>query len=419
MTDAPGRAPHRVGGTWLTIYAIAWLAVWTAQLTPIQLLLPLQLDTPGGASAWIGGVVWSGLILSVGGLAGVIAGPLAGALSDRTTSRWGRRRPWVLGGSVLTAASLVLTGLQTAPVAVGAAWIGVSIGIAVTSAALTALIADQVEEQRGTASALVSSAQAVGIVVGVGAVVLLGLGILESDLVLAGLMLFVGVGAAVLLPDPVGGDPVGVRARRDRWGALHDHDFRWLLASRLAVNIGNALGTALLLFFVLYGIGSPAATAEDDLLVLIVIYTIFVVVASLIAGRISDRSGYRRALVIGSALVQAASAIMILAAPTLLGTAIAAAVMGVGYGAYMSVSLALATDLLPDGLDSARDLGLANVSASLGQLLGPLIGAGLVAAVGGFWLLFAAAGALSVVGAIMTMAVRPARESRRPDPAVR
>ena len=159
MTDASVRAPRRVGGRWLTLFAVAWLAVWTAQLTPIQLLLPLQLDTPGGRSAWVGGVLWSGLILSVGGLAGVIAGPIAGALSDRTTSRWGRRRPWILAGSVLTAASLVLTGVQTEPITVGAAWIGVSIGIAVTSAALSALIADQVDALRRRPSASSSESE--------------------------------------------------------------------------------------------------------------------------------------------------------------------------------------------------------------------------------------------------------------------
>ncbi|OZB87499.1 MAG: hypothetical protein B7X41_12885, partial [Microbacterium sp. 14-71-5] len=77
-------------------------------------------------------------------------------------------------------------------------------------------------------------------------------------------------------------------------------------------------------------------------------------------------------------------------------------------GAYMAVSLAFATDLLKDPDDHARDLGLVNVSAQLGQLLGPLLGAGLVALVGGFWLLFAAAAVLSVVGAAMTYAVRVA-----------
>ncbi|MGO2746242.1 MFS transporter [Microbacterium sp.] len=414
----------RVGGAWMTLFGIAWLAVWTVQLTPVQLLLPLQLDTPGGPADWITGVVWSGLILSIGGLAGVIAGPLAGMLSDRTTSRWGRRRPWTIGGSVLTAVSLLLTGAASDPVGVGAAWVGVSIGIAVVSAALTAMIADQIFAQRGTASALVSSAQAVGIVVGVGAVVLLGLGIGASYVALAGFILVIGVGTAVLLPDSTAPRrlvPSAQQTWRERLGALQDRNFGWVLASRLTVNLGNALGTALLLFFLLYGVGSPADRAEDDLLVLIVIYTIFVVAASLIAGSISDRTGKRKSIVIIAALVQALSAVMILISPTFIGTAVAAGVMGVGYGAYMAVSLALATDLLPRPEHHARDLGVVNVSASLGQLLGPLLGAALVALVGGFWLLFLAAGILSVLGSIMTVAVHApqpaAPELRPPHPA--
>lgn len=403
----------RVGAGWLTLFALAWLAIWTVQLTPVQLLLPLQLDTPGGENDWITGVVWSGLILSIGGVAGVIAGPLAGMLSDRTSSRWGRRRPWAMGGSLLTAGSLLLTGTATEPLSVGAAWVGVSVGIAVVSAALTAMIADQVFAQRGTASAVVSSAQAVGIVVGVGAVVLLGLGIGASYVVLAGFILVVGVGTALLLPDPPA-QWQRLEAKpplRERLGALQDRNFLWVLLSRLTVNIGNALGTALLLFFLLYGVGSPADSAEDDLLVLIVIYTVFVVAASLVAGAVSDRTGRRTPIVLIAALVQAASAVIILASPTFLGTAIAAGVMGVGYGAFMAVSLALATDLLPRPEHHARDLGIVNVSANLGQLLGPLLGAGLVALVGGFWLLFLAAGILSVIGAAMTLAVRFARLS--------
>lgn len=421
----------RVGGVWMTLFGIAWLAVWTVQLTPVQLLLPLQLDTPGGPEDWITGVVWSGLILSIGGLAGVIAGPLAGMLSDRTRSRWGRRRPWAIGGTLLTAGSLLLTGTASEPVTVGAAWVGVSVGIAVLSAALTAMIADQVFAQRGTASALVSSAQAVGIVVGVGAVVLLGLGIGASYVMLAVFILVVGIGTALLLPDPLPTDLVHERSRaqarapwRERLGALQDRNFGWVLASRLTVNLGNALGTALLLFFLLYGVGSPAASAEDDLLVLIVIYTIFVVGASLFAGSLSDRTGVRKPIVIVAALVQAASAVMILISPTFIGTAVAAAVMGAGYGAYMAVSLALATDLLPRPEHHARDLGIVNVSANLGQLLGPLLGAGLVALVGGFWLLFLVAGILSVLGGIMTVLVhhepvRPDASSRSPRRAAR
>ncbi|WP_299087952.1 hypothetical protein [uncultured Microbacterium sp.] len=53
-----------------------------------------------------------------------------------------------------------------------------------------------------------------------------------------------------------------------------------------------------------------------------------------------------------------------------------------------------------------RDLGFVTVSASLGQLLGPLIGAGLVALVGGFSLLFVVGGVLSIVGGLLTLAIR-------------
>ena len=65
----------------------------------------------------------------------------------------------------------------------------------------------------------------------------------------------------------------------------------------------------------------------------------------------------------------------------------------------MTVGLAFATDLLPSQRDYGRDLGVVNVIAALGQLLGPVIGAGLVALVGGFWLVFLMAAALSIVGA--------------------
>ena len=77
----------------------------------------------------------------------------------------------------------------------------------------------------------------------------------------------------------------------------------------------------------------------------------------------------------------------------------------------LSVGLALATDLLPFPDDTARDLGFVNVAAALGQLLGPLIGAGLVALVGGFWLLFAVGGALSILGGLMVLPIRGGRTS--------
>jgi MFS family permease len=404
------RQGAKVGAGWFTLFTLAWLAIWTVQLTPLQLLIPLQLNTPDDADGWITGVVSSGLVLAIGGIAGVIAAPVAGGLSDRTRGRRGRRRPWALGGVALATVSLVGIALATGPWGVGVTWVGVSVGIAVATAAITALIADQHTTQRGAATAALTSSQAHGIVVGVGVIVLLELGVVVGYLVLAGFIAIVGTLAALLLPDPPAQADVSaarkVRTLRERVAALRDRDFAWLLAGRLTVNIGNALGTGLLLFFLLYGLGRDASTAEDELLLLIVVYTVFVVIASVLSGWISDRTGKRVPFVVWSAIVQGGASIILVVAPSLTSAMIAAALLGVGYGAYMSVGLALGTDLLPYPEDHARDLGFVNVSASLGQLIGPLLGAGLVALVGGFWLLFLVGGVLSVAGGLMTYAIR-------------
>lgn len=404
------RVTGRVGAKWFTLFSLAWLALWTVQLTPLQLLIPLQLNTPDDADGWITGVVSSGLVLAVGGIAGVIAGPLAGGLSDRTRGAFGRRRPWALIGVAVATASLVAIAFAEGPWGVGLAWVGVSVGTAVASAAFTALIADQLTTQRGAASAAVSSSQALGIIVGVGVIVLLELGTIAGYLVLAGVLAVVGVLAALLLPDPPA-PTASERARSprglgDRLAALRDRNFAWLLAGRLIVNIGNALGTGLLLFFLMYGLGRDPAGAEDDLLLLILVYTVFVVAASVIAGAVSDRTGHRIGIVVVSAIVQGLAALLIALIPSFEITMVGAALLGTGYGAYMAVGLALGTDLLPYPEDHARDLGFVNVSASLGQLLGPLIGAGLVALIGGFSLMFAVGGVLSIIGGLMTLLIR-------------
>jgi len=406
MNAARTRPAGHVGATWYTLFTLAWLIIWTVQLTPLQLLLPLQLDSSESEAGWVSGVVSSGLVLGVGGLAGVIAGPLAGALSDKRGGSKPRRRPFALVGSWMTAVCLLLTGLSSGAWQVGAAWVGVSVGIAIASAAFTAMIADQLPvEQRGAASSAASSAQALGIVLGVGTVVLLGLGVFTSYLVLAISIAIIGTATSLLLPDPSGTsfEKMPERAPGEpRFAFMQDRDFRWMLIGRLVVNIGNALGTALFFFFLRYGIGQGPDEAEENLLLIIVVYTVFVVAASIIAGNYSDRIGRRRGLTIAAAIVQALSGVIIVISPTFTMTMVAAAFMGMGYGAFMAVGLAFATDLLPSKRDHARDLGVVNVVAGLGQLLGPVIGAGLVALVGGFWLVFLMAAILSVIGAWLT-----------------
>ena len=86
----------RVGGGWISALVLANLGLFMAFLTPIQVLLAEQIDelSPSGKEVALG---WA---TGVGALVAVVANPLAGALSDRTGGRFGRRRPWILGGAV-------------------------------------------------------------------------------------------------------------------------------------------------------------------------------------------------------------------------------------------------------------------------------------------------------------------------------
>ena len=405
---------RRVGGWWIAAFSIAWLGVWIAQLTPLQYLLPLQVDGlfPGGS--WQQSVLDFGLISGVAALCSVIAYPLTGALSDRTTGRLGRRRPWIAVGALLFAASLAVLAVQDTVVGVTVCWAFASTGFCTLSAALTALISDQVPVgQRGFVSGLMSAPQALGVILGVLLVMLLFTGAIAGYLAVAVLLLVLVAPFLFLVPDA----ELPRRARPAwTWRAFlagfwisptRHPDFGWTLLSRILVNIGNALGTSLLLYFLLFGLGR--ATAEDDLLVLIVVYAITATLASVICGRLSDRWGRRKAFVWASSALQALGGVLLAVWPSYEMAIAGAALIGLGYGCFLSVDQALATQVLPSAVSRGKDLGIMNIAWAVPQALAPLIGALLVTAFGGFSALFVAAAVFAVAGALTVLPIRSVR----------
>src|SRR3954467_2309977 len=106
LPGAVGPVPAtRVRSAFIGTLALANLAVWMGFFTPIQLLLPQQLEDIAGDDGKVGALGW---VSGAGALVAVIATPLAGALSDRTTSRYGRRLPWLVGGTTLGGLALAV-----------------------------------------------------------------------------------------------------------------------------------------------------------------------------------------------------------------------------------------------------------------------------------------------------------------------
>ena len=131
---------------WITGLTFASLGMWMAALTPIQVLLPIQLQdiTPKHK------ILALGLVSAAGAIAATIATPVAGAMSDRTTGRlrlWGlagRRHRWTLFAALLGAVSLLLLGVQHTVAGVALLWVVFNLFQNAQYASLSAAVPDHV-----------------------------------------------------------------------------------------------------------------------------------------------------------------------------------------------------------------------------------------------------------------------------------
>lgn len=404
---------RRVSGRWIAAFGSAWLGIWMAQLTPVQMLLPLQIDAQLQPEHWVDSVVAFGVISGIAGLIAMLAFPLTGALSDRTTSRFGRRRPWIAAGTLIFALALATLGFQTHIVGIAVCWIVASTGFCVLTAALTATISDQVPvNQRGYVSGWMSAPQAIGTIVGLVLVLTVFTGQLAGYLAMAVLL--------VVLMIPFLSRPDAVLRREQReplsargilsslWISPRLYpDFAWTLLSRVLVNFGNAFGTSLLLYFLMFQLRD--ANAEEDLILLTLIYMVFVVLSSLVLGRLSDKLERRKAFVFASSSVQAVAALLLAFFPSLPTAMVAAGLLGLGYGCFLSVDQALATQVLPDPATRGKDLGIMNIATTVPQAIAPMLGAATVAMLGGFQGLFLLAGVCAFAGALAVARVKSVR----------
>lgn len=409
----PGR---QVGARFIGTLALANLALWMGFFTPIQLLLPQQLEDIDAAGK-VGALGW---VTGAGAAVAVLVTPLAGALSDRTTSRWGRRLPWLVGGTLLAAAALAVLSRQSTVGGVLVGWCLAQACLNAAYAGLTAEVPDHVPvRQRGVVSGWFGLPQAVGVVVGVALVTSF------TTTPAAGYLLVAAVIAVLVLPfAAVTRDRALSRPDRPQWSwsrfargfwvSPRQHpDFGWAWLTRFLISLGNALGTLYLLYFlrdrVHYEQLFPGRTAEDGVLVLILIYAAGAVATAVVGGVLSDRSGRRKPLVITSSVVMAAGAVLLAVSPTWPASMVAAALLGTGYGVYMAVDTALITQVLPAAGDRGKDLGVINIANAAPQVLAPALAAPIVATLGGYPVLYALTAVVTLLGAVLVLPIRSVR----------
>ena len=361
----------------------------------------------------------TGLVFSVGALFAVIGNVLFGRLSDRTTSRFGRRRPWIVAGTVVMTIAFVVIALgQSVPVVL-AGWCLAQLGANATLAPFIATISDQVPKfQRGSVSALLGIAQNVGILGGtyladIFADQLVILFVVPSLFAIGAMLLF-----AVILPDQhLRIKPPAMTGREwlsTLWVNPRRYpDFAFAWWSRFLITLATFMFTAFRLFYMQDRLGLSLEDAPSAVSLGVLIYTIALVASGWVAGKISDRTGRRKIFVAGSTLLFAVGTIMLAFVSSVSGFYLVEAVLGVAYGIYVGVDLALVVDVLPNPDDAGKDLGVFNMANALPQSAAPGLGAALLAFNSAnnqnYDLLLYSAGAAAVIGALVVLPIKKVR----------
>src|SRR3954453_9856965 len=386
----------------VALYVLAYAGTWIAVQAPVLVSLPVQVERiapahPAGSLS---------LVLGVGSLVAVLS-PFFGRLSDRTRSRLGRRRPWLLAGAAIGLAGAVVLAVSSSVATLTAGWCLVKLGCGVSLAALLAALAEMVAiGRRGTVAGLLGICPPIGAAAGAWLV-----NAFESSrelMFLAPALVAAAAAVAFVAFMPEGPAPA---ARPRLFGGLlvdvrRHPDFGWAWLSRFLFFLAVASIVSYQALYLRHSLHTPLSEVPELIAFATLINTIVIVAASLVMGRLSDRVGRRKPFVAAAALLFVAGPVVIIASGTYAGFVIGLAITGLALGTYAPVDLALVIDVLPNrGAEAGKDLGILNLATTLPGSVAPAI-APLLLIGGSYTPLFLATAALAAVAAVLILPIR-------------
>ena len=140
-----------------------------------------------------------------------------------------------------------------------------------------------------------------------------------------------------------------------------------------------------------------------------IILTGTLLLSSVASGVLSDRLQRRKVFVVGASLVIALSFLILAFFQTWLAVELAGGVLGLGFGAYLGVDIALITQLLPSANSRGKDLGVINIANAFPQIVGVSIAAIVVNTFHSYTLLFVLAAILALLGAGLIQRIKSVR----------
>ncbi|MGW2342066.1 MFS transporter [Streptomyces sp. NPDC001661] len=407
--SAAGPRPRLVVGM-----AAGQLGIFLALMTPILVSLQLKVQAVVPEDNQVAAL---GIVTTTGSVAAMLANPFFGRLSDRTTSRFGRRRPWLALGmlGLLIGVLVIATATGVAGITVGFVLASASANAAL--AAFVATVADNVPEfKRGKISGLLGIMQNLAPTTGTWIAKYFTDQLLLLFLVPSVIGILLVIGYMLVLPDkPLEQKPPreGFKAvLRTYWVNPKQHpDFAWTWLSRFLLTLANWMFTTFRLIYLQHEMRLSAGEATEALAVGVLVYGLVVMGSAQTAGWLSDRLGRRKPFIAVAAVAFGVGMLILSQADTIALFYCAEVVLGLGFGTYLGVDLALVIDVLPDPDNPSKDLGIFNIAMSAPQIFAPGLGALLISLGGGhnYAILLITASVVCLAGALAVLPVRKVR----------
>jgi MFS family permease len=414
---APPPGPEdgrRVGWEFISLYTLAYMSTSLVFIAPLLVTLALKINSLVGIDDAPKSLA---LVAGVGALVALVGNPFFGRMSDRTTSRWGMRRPWMVIGLVAGSGGVLVVALAPNVLVVLIGWCTAQLFFNALLAAMVAVLPDQVPSlQRGLVAGVLGICVPLASVAGTFLVkIFTGHQLVMFMAPCAVGALFVLLFALTLDDRRLAAADKPAWSLREFLGTFYVNprkspDFSWAFLSRFLFVLAYAFMITYQVYFLLDRIGSAESDVPRQVFLGTVAQSLVLVPASLLGGAMSDRLGRRKVFVFSASVVYGVALFVVAMATGFEGFLVGMAIGGLGFGLYMAVDLALAADVLPDKANVAKDLGVMNIAGALPFSVAPALAPAILAVGGGSYsVLYAVGGACAVAGAVAIVPVRRVR----------
>ncbi|MGS2778770.1 MFS transporter [Robertmurraya sp. GLU-23] len=361
----------------------------------------------------------------ISGIAVVLFGLLSGVIADKTKVRMGRRRFWMIVGSIGGALSmLALTYATSIPMFILSMCL-INFFYGMVALSCYAIVPEQVEaEKYGRVAGLIGAAAPAFVMTGQMTMGAFADSTIEQKMITIIIVQLIGgfLAASLIKDNSFAGTTASEKKSlglRGFYPSFKQHpSYTWALLTKLFINFSNAgMGMLVLFYIARFHLG------EADIFKIMGLTApaiMLMVVAGILGGFLSDKVKKQKPFVMGAALITGLCLIAFAFSTNVTWVIVGNFIFNFGFGMYNAVDNALVNRILPSKEQAAKDISIMNTTTSLSSTLvnfaAPSIIALGVSLFGGdgYTLFFLVLAAFSILSAVVVIPI-PEMESNKKD----